>query len=614
MLSLLLSTIVAVQIDTIKEAVVTAEQISRSSSVQVLSGPTLENLSTSSVSDALKFFSGVQIKDYGGLGGQKTVNVRSLGSQHVGVYLDGVRITNVQNGTVDLGKFSLDNIESVELYNANKTALLMSASEFASASTVYITTKKPSGTGGSIQYSYGSYQSHNAKCHFSFKKYFTLSAEYANTKGNYPFEYHSEYEDTVGIRQNSDIVFGRAEVAAFYKNFTAHVYYYQSERGIPGGVVRRLSNKYTNVGREWDRNVFGQLSYTNTWGLHSVKFISKYTNDFLHYRSDYPENISVHLNNKYIQQDVYNSGTYALDFKWIKVSASTDIRWSDLRCDVKYFDYVSRLDIKSGLSMLVQYGGLSVFSNCLFTAVKDSTPNRAKTLFKPTGNVTLNFKYGPLSFRAFYKQVFRVPTLNDLYYTQVGNRNLKPELTNQIDLGLTFSNSWCNLQTDFYYNLVKDRIVCMPLKGSYQWSMMNYGKTRCFGIDVSARFKYKNHSWFITATYQDDRNRTDPMQKCYNDFVCYSPQFSASAIYTLSWKNFDIAISHMYVGKRYWLYENDLDEPLSPYNCTDVKLSYSYNDFVISAECQNLFNNHYEIVQRWPMPGRLIKVTLKIKY
>ena len=72
--------------------------------VQSLSGSELQALSSTSIADALKYFAGVQIKDYGGLGGLKTINVRSLGSQHVGVYIDGIRITNAQNGTVDLGK------------------------------------------------------------------------------------------------------------------------------------------------------------------------------------------------------------------------------------------------------------------------------------------------------------------------------------------------------------------------------------------------------------------------------------------------------------------------------------------------------------------------------
>ena len=107
-------------VDTIGQASVTAVRNEVIVPRQSMSGSELQALSTSTVADALKFFSGVQIKDYGGLGGQKTINVRSLGTQHTGVYIDGIRITNCQNGTVDLGKYSLANMESVELFNANK--------------------------------------------------------------------------------------------------------------------------------------------------------------------------------------------------------------------------------------------------------------------------------------------------------------------------------------------------------------------------------------------------------------------------------------------------------------------------------------------------------------
>ena len=119
---------------------------------QTLRGDMLRNLSATSVADALKYFSGVQIKDYGGLGGLKTVNVRSLGSQHVGVYLDGIRITNAQNGQIDLGRYSLSNMESVSLYNANRNERLQSASEYASAATVYMQTKRPTETTYTMEY------------------------------------------------------------------------------------------------------------------------------------------------------------------------------------------------------------------------------------------------------------------------------------------------------------------------------------------------------------------------------------------------------------------------------------------------------------------------------
>ena len=176
---------------------------------QTLAGTALQNLSTTSVADALKYFSGVQIKDYGGLGGLKTVNVRSLGSQHVGVYLDGIRITNAQNGQIDLGRYSLSNMESVALYNANRNERLQSASEYASAATVYLQTRRPDSTALSVEYGTGSFGLQKLKAYLSFKNILFVDAEYQRTDGDYPFRFQSASEDTVGKRRNSDISFYR---------------------------------------------------------------------------------------------------------------------------------------------------------------------------------------------------------------------------------------------------------------------------------------------------------------------------------------------------------------------------------------------------------------------
>ena len=52
---------------------------------QTLGGEQLEKLSAHSVADALRYFSGLQLKDYGGVGGVKTVNIRSMGTNHLGI-------------------------------------------------------------------------------------------------------------------------------------------------------------------------------------------------------------------------------------------------------------------------------------------------------------------------------------------------------------------------------------------------------------------------------------------------------------------------------------------------------------------------------------------------
>ena len=47
--------------------------------LQVVSGVEMERLGYQSLADAVRRFSGVTVKDYGGIGGLKTVSVRSLG-------------------------------------------------------------------------------------------------------------------------------------------------------------------------------------------------------------------------------------------------------------------------------------------------------------------------------------------------------------------------------------------------------------------------------------------------------------------------------------------------------------------------------------------------------
>lgn len=601
-------------IDTLETSIVRADRVSPHVPSQTLQGKSLERLSTTTVADALKYFSGVQIKDYGGLGGQKTINVRSLGTQHTAVYIDGIRITNCQNGTVDLGKYSLSNMESVELYNANKVSPLMTASEYASASTVYLTTKRPDGNGFSARYSNGSFGSRRVQLHGSLAKSFFADAEYQHSDGDYPFRYKSAYEDTVGVRKNSYITFFRSECGWFTDHITTHLYFYDSERGLPGGAVQRISDKFGDVGRERDINTFAQLSYKNNWGVHSLRVNTRYAYDFLHADSDFEENMFVHYNNRYHQQDAYLGAAYSYLWNGLTISFSPDFRVSDLKCDVYGLKYVYRTDFKASTSAAWNWRGLSVFSSLLYTGIQDhSSMPVADYLSKLSPSAHVSYKMGNITFRAFYKNIFRAPTLNDLYYTHTGKRDLKPERTSQIDFGASFDNGKANFQIDGYYNEAWDKIVCIPQGGSYNWKMMNRGRVRTFGADASFRASVKEFSFFVTATRQDVRDLSDPADKdTYNHILLYSPEWSFTAVAEYSRNGFSATISHLYCSSRYWTYA-DPDDVLPPYNCTDAKVQYEWRGFTLAAECQDLFDIRYEIVQRWPMPGRRFQFTLIYK-
>lgn len=57
--------------------------------VQIVEGEEIARLGYQSLADVVRRFAGVAVKDYGGIGGLKTVSIRSLGANHTAVYMMG---------------------------------------------------------------------------------------------------------------------------------------------------------------------------------------------------------------------------------------------------------------------------------------------------------------------------------------------------------------------------------------------------------------------------------------------------------------------------------------------------------------------------------------------
>ena len=587
---------------------------------QTLRGDMLRSLSATSVADALKYFSGVQIKDYGGLGGLKTVNVRSLGSQHVGVYLDGIRITNAQNGQIDLGRYSLSNMESVSLYNANRNERLQSASEYASAATVYMQTKRPTQTTYTMEYGCGSFGLNKLKGYFALKNLLFVDAEYQHSDGNYAFRFRSEQEDTVGTRHNSDITFYRLEAAGFYKGLSTHIYYYNSERGLPGPVIRRLSDQWDSTDRQWDENFFIQSSYKHSWEHFGLKTNLKYSYDYLHYLQDPRTNAAtMYCNNHYTQQDLYGSVAAAWNTRYVSLTASTDLRWSDLNADVYKFTYVYRIDSKSLLSAIASYRGFEANIALLYTHISDHTRGAASPLSRLTPMYLASWHGGPLTVRAFHKRIFRAPTLNDLYYTLVGNAQLRPEYTSQWDLGVDYKDRHLHLAVDLYTSRIEDKIVAIPMKCQFRWSMVNFGLVRSLGISTTAGYDRTWGKLALSAnanyTCQRDRDFSSPSDPEYKNTIPYSPLHSASLIVSLGYDGWSACTSWLYTGNRFALISNNKEDMLGAWQTVDLKLSKTFtvsrHSLQATIECNNLTDSRHEVVKRYPMPGRNWKLTLQ---
>ena len=290
--------------------------------VQTLQGERLEALSTQSVADAARYFSGVQIKDYGGVGGLKTIDVRSMGSNHLGVFYDGIEIGNAQNGTVDLGKFSMENIEQLSLYNGQKSEIFQPAKDYGSAGTLYIRTRRPKFDNNKrynvvVTMKGGTFGLANPSVLYEQKLtddiHFSANAEYTYAHGRYHFRYRKVMPsglvawDTTAVRQNGDVNTWRAEAGFFgyLPDGKWHVkgYYYDSEKGIPGAIV---NNVWKNSQRQWDRNAFVQGNFTKTLLTgYDMQVNAKYSNDYMRYLN--PDTTLMYIDNSFVQQEVYLS-------------------------------------------------------------------------------------------------------------------------------------------------------------------------------------------------------------------------------------------------------------------------------------------------------------------
>jgi len=111
--------------------------------LQIIDRKSIERLGIKELAEAVRLFAGVAVKDYGGLGGLKTVSIRSLGAQHTAVGYDGVTITDAQSGQVDISRFTLDNVEVVSLSTGVSDDIFQTARLYASAGTLHIKTQKP---------------------------------------------------------------------------------------------------------------------------------------------------------------------------------------------------------------------------------------------------------------------------------------------------------------------------------------------------------------------------------------------------------------------------------------------------------------------------------------
>lgn len=617
--------------------------------VQTLSGKELESLNSNSVADALRYFAGVQVKDYGGVGGIKTVNVRSMGTNHTGVVYDGVQLGNAQNGQIDLGQFSLDNIEAISLHNGQKSQILQPARDFGSAGTIYMRTRTPRFDNGESYHAraavrFGSFDLLNpsalVELKLSERVNASLSAEWITSTGKYKFRYRRVNPagelayDTTAVRQNGDINSTRIELnvngSLTGGEWHFKAYNYNSERGVPGAIV---NNVWRRGERIWDNNSFAQANFTKTIGNFTTLNSAKYA----FYRTHYVNNDDkqVKVDNLYRQREFYFStaNEYVLT-DWWRVSASYDFAWNTLSADMYDFAKPDRITNLIAAATAIDLGRLKIQASALGTFVHDHLRGQESPKDKHVFTPAVYASFAPLrsttdlTVRAFCKRSFSMPTFNDLYYADMGNSKLNPERVTQYNAGVVFDRTRrgfvqnARVSVDAYYNKVKDKIVAYPKGQQFRWTMLNLGVVDIRGIDAAAQMTVNpTGSLYVTLraqyTYQRAIDVTNPADNYYRDQIPYIPRHSGAAVANVSWRRWNLNYSFIYVGERYNQQENIRYNYTQPWYTSDVSVSRDFTfgrvNFRALAEINNLLNQDYDVIINYPMPKRNFRISLTVE-
>lgn len=615
---------------------------------QRLDGEELQRLNSHSVADALRYFSGVQVKDYGGVGGIKTVNIRSMGTNHTGVVYDGVQLGNAQNGQIDLGQFSLDNIEAISMYNGQKSNILQPARDFGNAGSIYMRTRTPNFAPGEWYHArgavrFGSFDLLNPSAlielRLSSRVSASLSAEWVNSSGKYKFRYRRVNPagelayDTTAVRQNGDIDATRIEANVHGSidngSWTAKVYNYTSERGVPGAIV---NNVWRRGERIWDNNSFVQGSFNK----HIGRFTTLANVKYAFYRTHYVNNDDkqIKIDNLYKQREIYLSTANMFEIlpQW-SVSASYDFMWNDLHADMYGFAKPTRVSNLLSAATALDLGRFKLQASAMGTFIHDRLVGQEspkdKKVFTPavylSGNPLRNKEF---SVRAFYKRSYRMPTFNDLYYADMGNSKLDPERVTQYNVGLVYLANRrgfvrnMRFTVDAYYNLVKNKIVAYPKGQQFRWTMLNLGKVDIRGVDVSAIVTFCPVDELLVTirgqyTYQRAIDITNPADNYYRDQIPYIPHHSGSAVANVEWRGWGLNYSFIYVGERYNQQENIRYNYTQPWYTHDLSLEKSFRINRVrmrgQIEVNNLLSQDYDVILNYPMPKRNYRVSLTVE-
>ncbi len=602
------------------------ENVLKYTSSSIISKTEIIEINTNNLSGVLQYQPGILIRDYGGLGGLKTISVRGTNSMQTLITFEGIRLNSSQTSMIDLNKIPISIIDEIQIFKGGSSSISGSNSI---AGVINLETKKYIENDAlNLKISYGSFNEIEASADLNLGSSYQIvsNLDYQHSDGNFPFFSNQFGEEKKYKREN-----GNFDRFSFYlfkpiinKSFSLRPFLLLSliERGSPGAVLQghiesldaRLNELFwifciptdfqisTNSELKTNFNYkFEKTDYSNPeFSFLSADGKIKYNYQEIQFSSVYSNNIINDLN-FFIGLDFITTKLYGnmLD-KNIGERVS--------RYNISgYFNFDYKLESN-------EYMILSTNLGFRGDAVLNLNPNYSYSF-----GANLNLLNYDLKIKSLFSNNFRLPSFNEMYYLNYGNSNLKPEKSYNLNIGLVYElNKNLNFEINGFFLKTYDQIVSVPLS-PLRWSAKNIAETFSRGFEFSSKASFFDNFLNLKINYTFQM-MTDESQgsNTKGKLIVYTPQELINSTISIKAGLANAVVQLFYSSHRFYLPQNDYNGYLPSYFLINFSLFRDFrffnNDFRLRIDLENIFDRRYEIIRNYPMPGFSLKVGFAMNF
>jgi vitamin B12 transporter len=237
----------------------------------------------------------------------------------------------------------------------------------------------------------------------------------------------------------------------------------------------------------------------------------------------------------------------------------------------------------------------------------------------------MNYEVSPwFNLRAKASKDFRIPTINDRFWSPGGVENLLPESGFSQEIGAKLHKNTTQFTSSFDATLfnrnIDNWILWLPNAG--YWSPRNILLVWSRGMETATRFSYQKGDWaldlnimtnYVLTTSQNPTNKEDQSTGLQ---MIYVPMYSGNARAMLSLKTVAFSWTQNYTGYRYTA--SDHSQFLERFWLSSAFLSWKpkIKSFSSTAylRVNNIFNSRFQQIQNRPMPGRNFLLGLNLSF